>query len=202
MIQLAAGASHLARLAVSARIFGLVVLAGPVLWTGGSTMGLALVAVAMIWVLATGAERLGLDSTVTIVLEGALIGTVCALSVDASLAVLGALAVPPFTAALRRGLLGAALSVSAELVALVGFAVAAHGSLDTEQGAGTFTWIVTGAGLGLTSMIGRAGGVLGPSSRESRSGPATNGATYASTRIGTRNRPGPGTRSTTTSASV
>jgi signal transduction histidine kinase len=149
MIHLAGGDSHLARLAVSARIFGLVVLAGPVLWSGGSTTGLALVAVAMIWVLATGAERLNLDSTVTIVLEGALIGTVCALSIDASLAVLGALAVPPFTAALRRGLLGAALSVSAELVTVVGLTIAAQGSLSSEQGAGTFTWIVTGAGLGL-----------------------------------------------------
>ena len=144
-----AGSTHLARLAVSARIFGLVVLSGPVLWSGGSTMGLALVAVAMIWVLSTGAERLGVDSTVTIVLEGALIGTVCALSLGASLAVLGALAVPPFTAALRRGLLGAALSVSAELVTVVGFTIVAQGSLGSEQGAGTFTWIVTGAGLGL-----------------------------------------------------
>ena len=43
----------------------------------------------------------------------------CALSLDVSLAVLGALAVPPFTAGLRRGPRGMLLALSAELIPLV-----------------------------------------------------------------------------------
>ena len=45
-----------------------------------------------------------------------------------------------------------------------------------------------GRRLGVTSMTGRACGRRRPRTRASRSGPATNGATNASTRIGSRNR--------------
>ena len=65
---------------ISARVFGLVVLIGPVLWSGRQHAGLALRRVAMIWAHGQhGAERLELDQTVLIATEGALIGTVCAL---------------------------------------------------------------------------------------------------------------------------
>ena len=62
---------------------------------------------------------------------------------------LGALAVPPFVASLRRGPRGMALALSAELVSLVAIAVLTHGPLDPAQGTGTITWVLTGVGVGL-----------------------------------------------------
>ena len=130
---------HRARLAVIARVFALVVLSAPVLWTRDTTAALALVAIGVIWLAATAAELLRVNRTVASGIESALIGCVCALSLDSSLAVLGSLAIPPFTAALRRGPRGMLLALSVELVALVPLSTALRGALDTEASTGTFT---------------------------------------------------------------
>lgn len=137
------------RLAVGSRVFGLVVLAAPVLWSRDTTAALALLAVGVIWLAATAAERLRVAVILAVTIEAALIGTVCALSLDSSLAVLGSLAVPPFTASLRRGPRGMLLALSAELFALVLLSTILRGPMNPDEGAGTFTWIVVGLGLGL-----------------------------------------------------
>jgi signal transduction histidine kinase len=69
-------------------------------------------------------------------------------------AILGALAVPPFTSGLTRGVRGVALSLSAELTAYVSVALTTS-KLDQVQGFATFNWIVTGLGLGLIAAFVR-----------------------------------------------
>ena len=56
---------------------------------------------------------------VVITVEAALVGAVCGFTIHSTLAVLGALAVPPFTAGLYRGIQGVALALSAQLTAIV-----------------------------------------------------------------------------------
>lgn len=140
-----------ARLVIGARVFGLVLLTSPILWSRDTTAALALVAVGVIWLAATAAERLRVGTTLVVVVEAALVGTVCALSLSlsASLAVLGALAVPPFTASVQRGPRGMLLALSAELTALVTLVLAVRGPMAAEEGTGTFTWVLMGLGLGL-----------------------------------------------------
>jgi signal transduction histidine kinase len=145
-----------ARLAVGARVFGLVVLSAPALWSRDDTGVLALVAVGAIWMASSAAEALRVNPTVGSLLEAGLIGTVAALTIGSSLAVLGALAIPPFTASLRRGPRGMLLVLSAELIPLVTLSAVLHGGLGTEQGASTFTWVVTGIGLGLIGSFMRS----------------------------------------------
>ncbi len=137
------------RLAVGARVFGIVVLAAPVLWSRDLSAALALFAFGVVWAAAAAAEWLRVNVTMALAIEAALIGTVCALSLDFSLAVLGALAVPPFTASLRRGPRGMMLALSAELTFLVVLSSVLRGPMNPEEGTGTFTWIVVGVGLGL-----------------------------------------------------
>ena len=56
---------------------------------------------------------------VVITVEAAMVGAICGFTIHSSLAVLGALAVPPFTAGLYRSLQGVALALSAQLTAIV-----------------------------------------------------------------------------------
>jgi signal transduction histidine kinase len=145
-----------ARLAVGARVFGLVVLSAPALWSRDDTGVLALVAVGAIWLASSVAEALRVNSTVVSLLEASLIGTVAALTIGSSLAVLGALAIPPFTASLRHGPRGMLLALSAELIPLVTLSAVLHGGMLVEQGVSTFTWVVTGIGLGLIGSFLRS----------------------------------------------
>lgn len=137
------------RLAVGARIFGLLVLSIPLLWSREDTGLLALLTIGIVWSAAVTADRLGLNSTVVSVVEAALVGAVCGLTLEDAPAILGALAVPPFVASLRRGPRGMALALSAELVTMVIIALLTHGPLDPGEGTGTITWVLTGVGVGL-----------------------------------------------------
>ena len=137
------------RLSVGARIFGLVVLSVPILWSGDTSAALALLAVGLVWTAGVAAERLRVSVTMALTVEAALIGTICALSLDFSLAVLGALAVPPFTASLRRGPRGMLLAISAELTVLVVLSSVLRGAMHPEEGTGVVTWTLVGLGLGL-----------------------------------------------------
>jgi len=144
------------RFALVARVFGLLVLSAPILWSRDTTAALALLAVGAIWLATTAADVLGLDNTMTSLVEAGLVGTVCALSLDSSLAVLGAMAIPPFTASLRRGPRGMLQAISAELIVLVTVSTAVRGAMHADEGSGAFTWAVTGIGLGLIGSFVRA----------------------------------------------
>ena len=85
-----------------------------------STAVLAVLAIGCIWLAATAAERMELPAGVTIAGEAALIGMASALALTETYQVLTVLAFPPFTAALRRGAVGALASL---VIELVGFGV-------------------------------------------------------------------------------
>ena len=144
------------RLAAGARAFGLVALSAPILWSRELSAVLGLFAVAVVWASGAAAERLRVNATMALTVEAALIGTVCALSLDFSLAVLGSLAVPPFTASLRRGPRGMLLALSAELAFLVGLSTVLRGPMSTAEGTGAITWVVVGVGLGLIGSFVRS----------------------------------------------
>lgn len=137
------------RLVVYARVFGLVVLAVPLLWSREDTGMLALLTMGIVWSAAVAADRLGVNPSIVSIVEAALVGAVCGLTIESTPAVLGALAVPPFVAGLRRGPRAVALTLSAELATLVAVGVLTHGALNPAQGAGTITGIMAGIGVGL-----------------------------------------------------
>ncbi len=124
MIWGTAGRQH-TWLAVGARSFALLSLVMPLILTNNQLLLLALLAVGAIWAAVTAGELLGIPGTLLLVLDAALIGSVAGLSSHSTTAVLGAMAVPPFTAGLSRGLRGVALSLSAELTAYVVIAFSA-----------------------------------------------------------------------------
>jgi len=153
MIWGSAGRQHI-WLAVGARTFALLSLVMPLIVKNDQLLFLALLAVGAIWAAVTAGELLGLPGTLLLVLDAALIGSVAGLCSHSTVAVLGAMAVPPFTAGLSRGIRGVALSLSAELSAYVAVAWTTEG-LDQAQSLAVFTWAVTGLGLGLIAAFVR-----------------------------------------------
>jgi signal transduction histidine kinase len=139
-------------LAVGARTFALLSLAMPLILKNNQLLLLALLAIGAIWAAVTAGELLGLPGTLLLVLDAALVGSVAGLSSHSTVAVLGAIAVPPFTAGLSRGIRGVSLSLSAELTAYV-VIVLGTSVFDQEQGFAAFTWALTGLGLGLIAAF-------------------------------------------------
>jgi signal transduction histidine kinase len=124
----------------------------PLILKNNQLLLLALLAIGAIWAAVTAGELLGLPLTMMLVLDAALIGSVAGLSSHSTTTILGAIAVPPFTAGLSRGARGVALALSAELASYV-VVVLSTAHLDTTQGSATFTWAVTGLGLGLIAAF-------------------------------------------------
>src|SRR4051812_7339366 len=141
-------------LAVGARTFPPLTLALPLLLSQNNLVLMALLATGAIWAAVTAGELLELPSTLLLVLDSALIGSVAGLSSHSTTPILGAMAVPPFTSGLSRGTRGVTLSLSAELSAYVLLAWT-RGELDQTQGGAAFTWAVTGLGLGLIAAFVR-----------------------------------------------
>lgn len=142
------------RLGVAARGFVLMALVAPVLWSRDTPALLALGTVGAIWLTASLIElRPGLTHHLTATVEATLVGAVCAFSVHTSFAVLGALAVAPFTAALYERLRGLALALFAELTAVVIVTKILFGGVSAEAGFAIFTWAITGLGVGLIATF-------------------------------------------------
>lgn len=138
------------RLSGVARGFVLLALVAPVLWSRDTPALVGLAAVAVIWAATQVAEtRSALPLMFISTIGAALVGAICGFTIHTSLAVLGALAVPPFTAGLRLGWDGVAFALSAQTAAVVLVPLAMFGGLSAEQGVGAFTWSTTGLGLGL-----------------------------------------------------
>lgn len=143
------------RISAAARGFVLLALGGPILWDRDVDSVVALAALASGWLVAVLLElRLPRTRGLVGVLDAALVGLVVGLTVD-SLAVLGALAVPPFAAGLWLGLRGVLLTLSAELVVVVVVSTAFEGSLTSDQSLGIFTWATMGLALGMVATFVR-----------------------------------------------
>ena len=129
MIWGGAGRQH-TWLAVGARTFALLSLVMPLILKNNQLLLLALLATGAVWAAVTAGELLGLPPTLLLILDAALVGSVAGLSSHSTTAILGALAVPPFTAGLSRGIRGVALSLSAELTAYVVIALSTSSTDD------------------------------------------------------------------------
>jgi signal transduction histidine kinase len=127
-----------------------------------------LAAVGVIWGLAQLAQFWWPAPVLALVIaEAALVGAVCGVAIHTSVAVLGALALQPFTAGLRLGWHGVAVALSSQLVALVVLPTMLFGGLSADQGFEAFTWSMTGLGLGLIagfvhSTLGESPDALAP----------------------------------------
>ncbi|MFT4286822.1 sensor histidine kinase [Nocardioides sp.] len=138
------------RIATVSRGFVLIAVGGPILWTRDTAALFALVLIGAIWTTTTILDlRQRLPLQILTTSEALLVGTVCGIAANSSLAVLGTLGVAPFWASLFRGLWGMTVALAAELAALVAFALLTIGQLTAELGYATFTWSVTALGLGL-----------------------------------------------------
>lgn len=153
---------QLFRITAAARIFVLVAVAAPVLWERDIRAVIALAVIAAIWVIAQAASWRPALGSMPWTLEAALVGAVCAFTIDSTLSVLAALAISPFVAGLHRGLSGVAQSVSAQLTALVSISLLVFGGLTAEASLGIFTWTVTGIGVGFIATFVRSTMVLEP----------------------------------------
>jgi signal transduction histidine kinase len=141
-------------MATGARSFALLSLVMPLILRHNRLLLLALLALFAVWAAVTAGELLAIPATLILVLDSALVGSVAGLCSHSTVAILGAMAVPPFTAGLSRGLRGVALSISAELTSYV-VVVLSTSKFDQTQGVATFNWAVTGLGLGLISAFVR-----------------------------------------------
>ena len=136
-------------MSVGARVFAMLILGLPAVVLGDSSTLLALVAVAAVWLGATVADRVAVIGFTAVLVEAGLVGLVAGISLDGRLTLVAALAVPPFTGALRRGVMGLALAISVEMIALVAVAWPRYGELAAGQAASVITSVLTGLGLGL-----------------------------------------------------
>ncbi len=134
---------------IGARAFTLVAVGAPLVWIGDGQLLLALGVMGLVWLLASLAERrLGLAPVAPLVEAGA-VGLVAGVSIGRSELLLFALALPPFVAAVHRGLRGALLALSAELATTVTTALLVVGRLSEDTSFAIFNWSMVGAGLGL-----------------------------------------------------
>ena len=139
----ARNATHL-QLAVRARLLALLVLSIPVIVLGDRISVVALASLTVIWVSATIADRYSPTRLLFPLFEGIAVGGVAALTLQQEAGVLGALAVPAFTAGLRGGVRFVSLALSTEVLTLVGVHYARVGPLDAAQATDSLVWIVTG----------------------------------------------------------
>ena len=143
-------ARPLLRVAALARAAGLLVLAAPAVWSPQRPEVPGLLALALVWTLATVAD-LHVDRLrwLVTVLEALTVGAVCVAGLDTSAGILVALVLPPFTAGLLCGPRGVVAALVAQTLGLVAALELLDRSLTTAQGYGVFSWSCTGLGLGL-----------------------------------------------------
>ena len=140
------------RLAVAARVFVLLALAGPALWARDTASFPALVALAVVCGLgAVAAQQRWQVTASSDLLEATAVGVVVALPAEASPGLLAALALPPFLSGLRHGNRGVAEAMAAQLIGVVATSTLVGGGIDSGLGVAIFTWAVCGLGLGLVA---------------------------------------------------
>ena len=137
------------RMAVGSRALALLILGIPSLVFGDASTLIALVELGVLWLVATLVDRWLVLGPGSFIVESALVGLIVATSLDGPLTLLAALALPPFTAGLRRGVRGVALAISLELVVLVVVAWSRYGAMTPDQASNALTSVLTGVGIGL-----------------------------------------------------
>ncbi|WP_395659696.1 sensor histidine kinase [Nocardioides sp.] len=142
------------RLSAAARIFALVALLASAGLSEDVVAVAALVAIGAIWVIG---ELIELDRRMPVWLttfaEPLGVGIACGLALDRTTAVVGALAVGPFTAGLRRGLPGAVTALASGFSIAVLVASLANGGLDRAQCQALASTAVAALGFGLIATF-------------------------------------------------
>ncbi|QZY28015.1 sensor histidine kinase [Nocardioides coralli] len=149
MTQRAALAPAYYRLAVGARIWALLVLGISAASLGDGTSAAALTVLGLVWSVSIAAEWRGYTWLSKSPLEPVLVSAVAARSLDADLSLLLAMAIPPFTGGLLRGVRGVVQALAAELVVVVALIMTRYGTFQVDEASSILTWILTGLGLGL-----------------------------------------------------
>ena len=145
------------RLAAAARLFVLVVLLGSAVYAQDSDALRAVLVVGALWLVVQLAElRPERTLGVLSILEPLAVGVVCGVALQSTTSAIGLLAVPAFTGGLHRGLRGMGVALSAQLTAIVLIAYLAYDGITPDQSVATFTWTVTGLGLGLVACFVRS----------------------------------------------
>ena len=137
------------RMAVGARVLAMLILGIPTVVYGDSASLVTLAVLGAMWTLSTITEQLNWVNLLMVLLESAVVGGLAAISLGSGLMLLPALAVPPFTAGLRRGVRGMALALSVEVVVLLLVSLRLYGGLAADEASNTLTAVLTGIGLGL-----------------------------------------------------
>ncbi len=140
-------------LVVGSRIFAFLVIGAPVLWSRDVDAVVGLVAVGATWLLCSAFVRSPVPVLVLGTTEAVLIGLVVGYLTTASSGLLLALAIPPLAAGLWRGARGVLESVLLLSVSLVAAVVVTHRETSANDVADLFTWVVTGAGVGLLASL-------------------------------------------------
>lgn len=142
------------RLGAAARVFAVVSLLAPALWTRDVPAIVALLAIGAVWAVGVAVE---LDSRVpagpAVVAESVAVGVVCGLSLPESVAAVGALAVGPFVAGLRRGRPGAATALISGIAAAFLVATATAGLPGEAADRALVSSAVAGIGFGLIASF-------------------------------------------------
>jgi signal transduction histidine kinase len=141
------------RLAYGARSFAVVVALVPGLAAGTLTELTGVAVLALLWVAVAGLESAPLRPWASIALESIAVASVSAASLGHRSALLVALMVPGFTAALRLGARGLAVAMSLEIVTFVPVAVIKTGLLSNDQATASLTWLLAGVGLGAIALF-------------------------------------------------
>lgn len=145
------------RLAAAARLFVLVVLLGSAVYAQDRDALDAVLVVGGIWLVVQLAElRPERTLGVLSILEPIAVGVVCGVALHSTTSAIGLLAVPAFTGGLHRGLRGMGVALSAQLTAIVLLAYVVYDGITPDQSVATFTWTVTGLGLGLVACFVRS----------------------------------------------
>ena len=137
------------RLSAGARGLGLLALVIPVLWSQEGAALLGLLAVAVVGCLAQLAQsRRPAGPLVLVAAEALAVGVVCGRVLPTSVALLGALAVPAFTAGLRVGGRGVVVAVGTQTAALLAV-LAAYDEITADGVFSAVTWGIASLGIGL-----------------------------------------------------
>lgn len=146
-------ARQVAILSAAARGFVVLALLIPVFRDGQSAQ-VAFIAICVIWAVVQVMSMQSDRGVVPLLLiEAAAVAAVCAVAIDSSFAVVGAVAVPPFTAGIARGLRGVVMTLVVEIAIVGALPYAVGHRLDSDQLYSVFSWGITGLGLGLIASF-------------------------------------------------
>ncbi|WP_300676358.1 sensor histidine kinase [Nocardioides sp.] len=138
------------RIALLGRLIALLALGAPVLWARDMAGIFTLIATFAVWVVITGLEIRGrLPLLATMCIDAVLIALIAGVILNTAPIALGALAVPPFTTALRRGAWGVTVVLACEVVTLSLTIALFTSDFTAQEGYTTFSCLVVGLGLGM-----------------------------------------------------